>query len=248
MRTLKLALAYDGTHYAGWQIQRNAKRPTIQGVLQQALRRILQEPVRVIGSGRTDAGVHALAQVAHLRTRSHRSCEQLQRALYGVLPPDIVVTKVEDAPETFHAQFDAKTKRYRYQIVTRTAVLPFERQYVHHVRASLDVPLMRREAKVLLGRHDLGAFQKAGSSVTDTRRTITDLVIHRRNAHVTIEIEANGFLYAMVRRMVGTLLDLGRGYRPPGTMIRILRTQDSHLVGPTAPARGLSLVQVTYRR
>ncbi len=246
MKTLKLTIAYDGTGYAGWQIQRNAKHPTIQGVLQQALRRILQEPVQVIGSGRTDAGVHALAQVAHVRVRSRMPCDGLRRALNSLLPPAVVVTQVEEVPPVFHARFDAKAKRYRYHLVTGPVVLPFERHYVHHVRRSLDVARMRQEAQALLGRHDLRAFPKTGSPITQTRRTISDIAIRRTRNGVVIDIEADGFLYGMVRRIVGTLIDVGRGRRPPGTIARILKTQDRDLVGPTVPPQGLTLMKVTY--
>lgn len=246
MRTLKLILAYDGTNYAGWQMQRRHDTPTIQGTLQRALYQILHEPVAVVGSGRTDAGVHATAQTAHVKIRSAISCRRLHRALNGVLPPDIVVTDVAEAPAQFHARFDAKMKRYRYRIVHGAFVSPFERRYVHQVRAPLNVALMRREAAALLGRHDMRAFQKAGRPMRRTRRTISDLRIRRRKTDLSIEIEANGFLHTMVRSIVGTLIDVGRGHRPPGTIATLLRTKNRRLVGPTAPAKGLCLLQVRY--
>ena len=275
-RTLKLTLAYEGTNYAGWQIQRRASHPTIQGTLQEAFRRIVGERVRVVGSGRTDAGVHALVQVAHARVRSPLPCERLQRALNAVLPPDIVVTKVEEAPAGFHARFGARVKRYRYRIVTGGVVLPFERRYVHHVRVPLDAALMRREAKALRGRHDMRAFHKLSRPVADARRTISQISVRRRGRELTIELEANGFLHGMVRSIVGTLIDVGRGHRPPGTMAQILkarerrpiasalgiprphcqrplhesrrRRDDRRLVGSAAPAKGLCLVSVRYRK
>lgn len=248
MRTLKLTLAYDGTAYAGWQMQAGG-RPTIQGVVQEVLRRILQEPVHLIGSGRTDAGVHALAQVAHVRTDAILPVTRLQHALNSLLPSDIVVTGLEEAPRTFHARFAAKTKRYRYRLVTGPVVLPFERCYVHHVRRHLNVAVMRREAMALRGRHDVRAFHRSGRPVADTRRTIVEACVIRRDpSHLDIDIEADGFLYMMVRSIVGTLLDVGRGSRPAGTVARILKTQDRRLVGPTAPAKGLCLVGVTYSK
>ena len=269
MRTLKLTLAYDGTDYAGWQVQ-NARRqtsparrellpgradvrhqkktqkPTVQGTVEGALSRILQEQVKIVGSGRTDAGVHALAQVAHCRIRSPMPCERVQRALNSVLPSDIVVTHLEEVRSDFHARFDAKWKRYRYQLVTGPVVLPFERRYVHQVRVPLNVALMRREAAALRGRHDMRAFHQRSRLVRDARRTIRDIRLIRRGDRLTIEIEANGFLHTMMRGIVGTLLDVGRGHRPPGTIARILKTRDRRLLGPTAPARGLSLLSVTY--
>ena len=246
VRTLKLTVAYDGTGYAGWQVQRRAGKPTIQGTLQQAFRQIVREQVVVVGSGRTDAGVHALAQVAHVTIRAAIPCERLRHALNSVLPPDSVVTDVVEAPAGFHARFDAVAKRYRYRIVNGPIVLPFERRYVHQVRVPLNLALMRREASVLLGRHDFRAFHNSGRPLADARRTISKIQVHRHDPELTIEIEANGFLYGMVRSIVGTLIDIGRGYRPAGTMARILKTRDRRLVGPTAPAKGLCLVCVQY--
>ncbi len=244
MRTLKLTIAYDGTRYAGWQIQ--PARATVQGVLQRALRRILQERVYVIGSGRTDAGVHALAQAAHIKTRSDMPVGRLRRALSGTLPPDIAVTAITEVSPRFQAQFHAKRKRYRYQIVNGPVVLPFERLYVHQVQAPLNVALMRREAAVLRGRHDFRAFCAAGSSVTDTRRTISRLQVRRQRGRITIDVEADGFLYNMVRGIAGTLIDIGRGRLSAGTMRRILRTKDRRLLGQSAPGRGLMLMAVVY--
>jgi tRNA pseudouridine38-40 synthase len=248
MRTLKLAIAYDGTNYAGWQIQRmrNGAKPTIQGTLERVLQQILQEPARIVGSGRTDAGVHALAQVAHVRTHSSIPCERLKQALNGLLPADIAVTEVVEAGKSFHARFDARTKRYRYQLCNRPVVLPFLRRYVHQVRHPLNVALMRREARTLLGRRDVRAFHKASRPVSDATRIISDVLVRRHDGLITIEIEANGFLHAMVRGIVGTLIEIGRGHRPPGTIRRILTTKDRRLVGPTAPSKGLWLIGVTY--
>ncbi|MBI3320479.1 MAG: tRNA pseudouridine(38-40) synthase TruA [Candidatus Omnitrophica bacterium] len=254
MRTLKLTIAYDGTDYAGWQVQHDRRqkaegrgqRPTIQGTIEGALQRILQESVRVIGSGRTDAGVHALAQVAHVRIASSLSCTRLQRALNALLPPDIVVKRIERASPTFHARFAARTKRYRYCLVNGPIVLPFVRRYVHHVRVPLDLALMRREAEVLRGRHDVRVFHRRGRPVREARRVISDIQVRRRGCELSIDIEANGFLHAMVRSIVGTLIDIGRGHRLPGTMAMIVKTGDRRLVGPTAPPHGLCLLRVKY--
>ena len=245
MRTLKLTLAYDGTKYAGWQVQA-VRQATIQGTLQAALHRILGEPVSVIGSGRTDAGVHAVGQVASCRVWSVTPCDRLQQAFNAVLPRDIVVTRLEEAPADFHARFHARSKRYRYRIATGPVVLPFDRRYVHHVPVALRLPLMRREASRLLGRHDLRPFHKAGRPVADTRRTISFVRLARRGTLIECDIEANGFLYGMMRSIVGTLLDIGRGRLPAGTMARILKTQDRRLLGTAAPAKGLWLIEVKY--
>ena len=256
MRTLKLTIAYDGTRYAGWQVQKRrgrgrgaggAGKPTIQGTIEGVLRIILQEPVRVVGSGRTDAGVHALAQSAHVNTRSTLPCERLSRSLNQLLPPDIAVARLEEADGAFHARFHPSRKRYRYRVFTGPVVSPFIRPYVHHVRPPLDVALMRREAACLEGRHDFRAFARARRHGT-TRRTITDIQVRRRAREIRIEVEGNGFLHTMVRSITGTLLDVGRGHRPPGTVRRMLRTGQRALAGTTAPAQGLTLVSVDYRR
>lgn len=244
MHTLKLTLAYDGTRYAGWQRQR--ARPTIQAAIERALYQITRERVRVIGSGRTDAGVHALAQVAHVRVRSGLPSKSLQRALNSVLPPDIAVTQIVIMPDTFHARFQATWKRYQYHIVNDSVILPFDGPFAHLVRAPLDVARMRREARSLLGRHDFRAFHKTSRPVSDARRTIRQAQLRAQGSHLYIEVEGDGFLHTMVRRIIGTLIDVGRGFRPPGTIVRILETHDRRLLGPTAPANGLCLVKVTY--
>ena len=257
MRTLKLTIAYDGTRYAGWQVQRRSRGrgargagpPTIQGTLEGVLQRILQERVRVIGSGRTDAGVHALAQVAHVRIRSGMSKARLLAAMNHLLPRDIAVTAIEEPGGAFHAQFSATRKRYRYRIVTRPVVLPFIRPYVHQVRAPLNVPLMRRELWALAGRHDFRAFARAKSvRGRSTTRAITAARLMRQDGELILELAGNGFLHTMVRSITGTLIDVGRGRLPPGTMRRLLRTKDRLQVGITAPARGLTLVSVGYGR
>ena len=256
MRTLKLTIAYDGTRYAGWQVQGGGGgqgaggrgKPTIQGTIEDVLQKILRERVRVVGSGRTDAGVHALAQVAHLKTGSAMSAGRLLRALSHLLPQDIAVLSIEEAPETFHAQFHATHKRYRYRIFTGPVAPPFIRPYVHQVRAPLNVPLMRRELAAIRGRHDFKAFAQAESAARQrtTRRALTEVRLTRRNAELHLELEGHGFLHTMVRSIAGTILDVGRGRLPPGTVRRMLRTKDRRLAGTTAPAKGLALVRVDY--
>lgn len=247
MRTLKLTIAYDGTRYAGWQRQAHSgeQRPTIQETMERALAHILQEPVKVIGSGRTDAGVHALAQVAHVRMRSSMPCHRLLCAVNHMLPPDIAVSHIEDAAPGFHARFSARRKTYRYRCFTGVVVPPFIRPYVHHVRARLNVALMRREAASLRGRHDFRAFAHAGSAAATTR-TIYAIALTRRGQELQLDVEGNGFLRTMVRSLAGTLIDIGRGHLPAGTVRRMLTRRARHLAGTTAPAAGLSLLRVTY--
>ena len=262
-RTLKLTVAYDGTRYAGWQIQdrrrqmsdvrrqtstRQRGTATIQGTLERVLGTILRERVRVIGSGRTDAGVHALAQVAHLRTRSSVPTPRLLRSVNALLPEAIAVTDLQEAAPAFHARFGATRKRYRYRMFTGCAPSPFIRPYVHHVRGALSVSAMRREAAALCGRHDFRAFARSGPRLGDTRRTITVARLSRAGPELRFDVEGSGFLHAMVRSMVGTLVDVGRGRRPAGTVRRMLRTGRRELAGTTAPAKGLTLVHVEYPR
>jgi tRNA pseudouridine38-40 synthase len=270
MRTLKLTVAYDGTRYAGWQVQESSRqpapartkggpgkavgrtqteqKPTIQGTLERVLQRILQEPVKVVGSGRTDAGVHALAQAAHVKMRSAMSCARLLRSLNQLLPPDIAVTRLEEPGEPFHARFDARRKRYRYRIFTGAVASPFIRPYVHHVRVPLRLSAMRRELAALRGRHDFRAFARRPGAGRTTVRAVTDARLSRRGGELRLELEGNGFLHAMVRSIAGTLLDVGRGRLPEGTVRRMLKTGDRRLAGTTAPPRGLTLVSVNYAR
>ena len=254
MRTLRLTVAYDGTGYAGWQVQPGRKR-TIQGTLEQVLRRILREPVSVIGSGRTDAGVHAIAQVAHCATRSPIACDRLLRSLNALLPPDIAVTYIEEAARGFHARFGARRKHYRYRVYTGAVVPPFIRPYVHHARQPLNLSAMRREAAALHGTHDFRSFARLGKREQDTRRTIRAVRMSRKGSELHLDIEGNGFLHTMVRSIAGTILDVGRGRLAPGTVRRLLRAPpqrgagrapNRRLAGTTAPAHGLTLVSVEY--
>ncbi|MBI3011692.1 MAG: tRNA pseudouridine(38-40) synthase TruA [Candidatus Omnitrophica bacterium] len=256
MRTLKLTIAYDGTRYAGWQVQRSnthdarrtTQKPTVQGTLERVLQSILREPVKVVGSGRTDAGVHALSQIAHVKTRSTLTRERLLRSVNALLPPDIAVTAVDEADEAFHARFTACRKRYRYRVFTGAVVPPFIRPYVHHVRTPLNLAAMRREAALLKGAHDFKAFARAGGAPrATTRRRITQVELRRRGEEIQLDLEGNGFLHTMVRSIAGTLLDVGRGRLPPGTVRRMLKRGERQLAGTTAPAQGLSLVSVNYQ-
>ena len=255
MRTLKLTIAYDGTRYAGWQRQATSNKrqatggkPTIQGTLERVLGRILREPVRVIGSGRTDAGVHAEAQVAHVKTRSTLPRERLLRSVNSLLPHDVALTRIDEAPASFHARFSARRKQYRYRIFTATVVPPFIRPYVHHVRAPLNFRVMRREAAALVGRHDFRAFARIDRHARQrkTTRAISALELKRRGDQLQLAIEGHGFLHTMVRSIAGTLLDVGRGRLPPGTVRRMLATGDRRLGGSVAPPQGLTLVGVEY--
>ena len=251
MRTLKLTIAYDGTRYAGWQRQDHArpqKRATIQATLEEAVQQIVREPIRLKASGRTDTGVHAIGQVAHFKTASPIPCERLLRAVNHVLPDDIAVTRIEAVAAAFHAQYDAAGKHYRYRIFTGSATSPFIRRWVHQVRNSLNVALMRREIASIKGKHDFAAFTKAGHRSNKTVRAISRASLTRHGEELHFDIEGSGFLYTMVRSIVGTLIDIGRGRRKPGTFKQMIATKKRTLAGTTAPAQGLTLISVTYPR
>ena len=246
MFNIQLTIAYDGTSYAGWQIQKNAK--TIQGEIEKALKRILKEKIRLIGSGRTDSGVHARAQVANFKTKRNFPASKLQAALNTNLPEDISILKVKKAPLKFHSQYDAKSKIYRYAILNSRIDDPFLRRFYYKTPYKLNVSLMKKEAKILLGKHDFKSFQakSAASHIKNTVRTIKVLTIKKENTFIYIDIEANGFLHNMVRNVAGTLVEIGRGYFPEGSMKKILHSKDRQKAGPTAPGKGLILVKVKY--
>jgi tRNA pseudouridine38-40 synthase len=247
-RILKLVLSYDGTDYAGWQRQPDAV--SIQALVEDALAPIEGKAVTVHGAGRTDAGVHALAQVASVALEARLEAPTLVRALNATLPPDVRARDASEAPTGFHARFSATSKAYRYYIRAAGVVSPFERRYVWHVPVPLDDEAMAAAAEVLRGTHDFAAFQGAGSDVATSTRTILDLAITRVHepdgSLVLIDVEADGFLRHMVRTIVGTLVDVGRGRREPDDVARILASRDRGEAGDTAPALGLFLVRVRY--
>jgi len=247
MRNLKLQIEYDGTAYAGWQVQNRHRGKTIQQVIEKALCRILQERVRLIGSGRTDAGVHALAQVANFKTNSEIPGLKLRQAFNALLPADISVSIVEDVQPDFHSRFSAKSKAYRYSILNRAYPSALSRGRVYFCPYTLDLDLMRREAACLLGRHDFSAFCASGSDAKNKVRTVKRIFFKKGpGGLIDLEIEADGFLYNMVRNIVGTLIEIGRGKFKKGSMKKILHSKDRRLAGPTAPAEGLYLVKVKY--
>jgi tRNA pseudouridine38-40 synthase len=244
VRTIRLLIEYDGTGYAGWQVQPDQE--TIQGRLEAALERITGEPIRVVSSGRTDAGVHALGQVAHFTTHSAMSPEEFRRALNGVLPRDIAVREASDAPEGFHARYSARRKRYRYVIIQGETRSAFGHRYGWEVGYRLDVAAMRQAAKQLVGTHDFSAFRATGGSAADPVRTLHLLDVEEQGTEVVILAEAEGFLRHMVRILVGTLVEVGRGRLAPDEVQAILESRDRSLAGPTAPPQGLFLLEVTY--
>lgn len=248
MRFFKLTLAYDGTNYAGWQWQPNL--PTVQGALETALKSVTGESIRIIASGRTDTGVHALGQVVSFKSETALSPEVLCKALNGNVPEDILVLSVCEAPEGFHAIRDALGKRYRYVIQDGRQRDIFARGYAWHVRQRLDDAAMGRAAAALLGTHDFSSFESAGSQRLTSVRTVREILVERLwidlSERVIIEVEADGFLYNMVRNIVGTLVEVGRGRRPESWLAEVLAARDRRLAGMAAPPQGLFLVRVDY--
>lgn len=247
-RWLKLTVAYDGARYSGWQSQPD--RPTVQGTIEAAWHEITQETLRVTAAGRTDAGVHALGQVVGLSTETLLSTATLLRALNAVLPSDVAVVRIEEAHEGFHATYEAIGKRYRYQIHNGRVPSVFDRDFAWHFPHELDEEAMRRAGQVLIGRHDFSSFETAGSERPDSVRTITELTVARGAAElaerVTIEVAGDGFLYNMVRTIVGTLVEVGRGARDEAWPGDVLVACDRRQAGQTAPPHGLFLVRVDY--
>ncbi len=259
MRNIKLIIEYDGTNYFGWQTQklksknsiRNTlyairKFSTIQETLESALRQILQEKISLIGSGRTDSGVHALGQVVNFKTKSRLSVVDIKRALNAVLPQDISVVKTEEAQDNFHARFDAKSKIYRYTLLNNPARSVMLRNYYYFYPHRLNINAMRKAAKLLLGKKDFKSFQASGKKPRSSKRTINKLSIKRQGNFIQFDIQSNGFLYKMVRSIVGTLLEVGRGKLNPAEIQRILSQKNRKFAGPTAPAQGLTLIKVIY--
>jgi tRNA pseudouridine38-40 synthase len=244
MRTIKLLLEYDGTGYAGWQVQ--PKRDTIQGRLEAALETVTGEEVRVVGSGRTDAGVHAIGQVAHFKTESSLKAEEFRKALNSILPRDIAVREATEEAEGFHARFSAKRKLYRYavlQVETRSA---FSHRYSWDVGYAMDTLSMNRAARYMLGTHDFSAFRAASCTAKNPTKTIYRLEVHERGDDIVFLIEADGFLKHMARTIVGTLVEVGRGYLRSESVKEVLESRDWARAGPTAPPQGLFLLEVTY--
>jgi len=243
-RTIKLTLAYDGTRFVGWQ--RQAEGESIQGLLEHALARFEGASVDVHGAGRTDAGVHALGQVASARVTFTHDTTTLARALNALLPEDIRVVDVAEAAPDFHARFDARSKTYQYEMRTTPVSTPFDRAYVWHLPEPLDLNAMRQAAAVLVGRHDFAAFQSAGSETSSTVRTLSRSELLAGDGFLRYEIAGDGFLRHMVRAIVGTLVEIGRGRRPLSTMAELVAGGTRGDAGATAPARGLFLVRVDY--
>ncbi len=246
MLRLKMTMAYVGTNYAGWQIQPTFHGPTVQGVVAAALERLTGEKIIPIASGRTDAGVHARGQVISIETLSPIPVERWPLALNSLLPEDIVVLKAEKVPQNFHACYDARWKWYRYTIYNHRIADVFNRHYNWQIYRPLNQKAMKAALVHLQGRHDFRCFCAAGSSVTDYERDLYKAELSCQGSYLYFDFVGSGFLYRMVRNMVGTLVKIGQGRILPAAMGDILASRSREQAGPTAPPQGLCLEQVGY--
>jgi tRNA pseudouridine38-40 synthase len=244
MRNIKLTIQYDGTNYHGWQTQSNA--PSIQKLIEDKLSAILNHSVTLYGSGRTDAGVHALGQVANFHTVSKLSPEVIKRALNSLLPKDIVIYKSEEIDEKFHARYQAKSRVYQYVIWNDRTPSPFFRRFSWFVASRLDIESMQKAGLLLIGRHDFSSFQGADRLETRTIRDIMRMEIRKMGKILIFTIEANSFLKHMVRNIVGTLIEVGKGKMDVDGLKKVITARDRKKAGPAAPAHGLFLREVRY--
>jgi len=244
MRNIKLTLSYDGTDFSGWQRQKD--RRSVQQVLEEAIAQLTGETPDTNASGRTDAGVHALGQVVHFFTSSEHPAGVFVKGLNAILPREVRVLTAEEMPQAFHCTLDAKSKRYRYVIDNGRVADPFLLRFSWHVYPLLDAEKMNRAAQALVGRHDFHSFETHWPNRTSSVRTIFDIEVSRKENRVHVEVEADGFLYNMVRSITGTLVWVGSGRRAESFAAEALLAEDRSKAGPTAPPQGLFLLWVRY--
>jgi len=243
----KMTIAYDGTHYGGWQVQPNA--PSIQALIEHALGVILRLPIPIIGSGRTDAGVHALGQIAHFVTDNPIDISKTIASLNGMLSDEIRILEIIEVPLNFHARYSALSKTYHYRLHLKKIPDPFNKHYAYHVPHPVDVDLLKEAASQFIGVHDFTSFANEasrGTAAKDAMRTLHRLDIVEEPGGVRLEFEGDGFLYKMVRNIVGTLLDICAGKIDKEQIPKIFSKKDRRLAGRTAPPHGLYLVAVKY--
>lgn len=244
MKNIKLLIQYDGTNYAGWQRQKDKR--TIQGVIENIIKRVTGENLRLIPSGRTDARVHALGQVANFKTVSKIEGKRWKDIINASLPEDIKILDSAEVDMDFHARYSARGRLYLYTILNQENPIVFLRNYVWHIRRVINVEAMIEAGRFLTGEHDFSSFRASACTARKTTRKIAGLRIEKRGSFIVITIEADAFLHHMVRNIVGTLVEVGRGRLSPDAVREILGAKDRNLAGPTAPARGLILVGVKY--
>lgn len=245
MKNYRMVIQYDGTRYDGWQKQGNTGN-TIQSRLEAVLGRMTGEKPEVIGSGRTDAGVHAAWQTANVHMNTEKTPQEIMSYINQYLPDDIAVIRLEEAPDRFHSRFNATGKVYTYWIEMSPKCPVFQRKYIYTLGERLDVEVMRQAAKLLCGTHDFKSFCTKSSGKKSSVRTVNAIDIHERGTQLEIQVSGGGFLYNMVRILVGTLIEAGLGKRKPESMKEILEAKDRRAAGPTAPPCGLFLTAVQY--
>lgn len=245
-RYLKLTLAYDGTAYNGWQSQPQPGVNTIQDKVEESLSKLLNHQIKVTSSGRTDAGVHARGQVINFETDNSIPNSRISIALNSLLPPDIVAINCETVGESFHARYSAQKKKYRYSVLNSEMPSPFYRNYSYHYPKKLNKDLMIKGTEQFIGKHDFKSFCSSNTSVKNFEREVFLCKLNFYQDFIYVDIEANGFLYNMVRIIVGTLLEVGRGKIHYEDIKRIIDARNRNLAGPTAPAKGLCLEKVDY--
>ncbi len=243
MNNIKLVIEYDGTNYAGWQQQK--KEVTVQETLKIAIEKVVNEKITLHGAGRTDAGAHALGQVANFKTKSTIPTRKLVQAINFYLPKDIVVKSIKKVSEKFHSQYSTKSKIYRYTILNNNIGSAINRNFCHHYNGDLNIEKMQKASKHIIGRHDFSTF-KSKPDNTNNIRTIKRLKIKKKGRYLLFTIEADGFLYKMVRSIVGTLLEVGKEKMTIKEFKSILKSRSRSLAGTTVPARGLCLLRVKY--
>jgi len=245
MRNLKMTIAYDGSKYKGWQKQKENDL-TIQGKIEAVLSKMAGEPIQLVGCGRTDAGVHAENYIANFHTKCSFSTGAMLDYLYDYLPEDIVVKTIEEVADRFHARYNVKSKTYVYRLNINKFRNVFNRKYSYHLAEKLNLTEMRKASEVLIGSHDFQSFVNSRNSDKSTVRTINYLHINEKDGLVEIEVNGNGFLWNMVRVIVGTLLEVGKGNLKPTDIEKILHEKKRWEAGPLAQAKGLVLRDVQY--
>ena len=245
MRNIKLTIEYNGTNYQGWQRQKNTHQ-TLQEIVEKTAKQILQKEIRLIAAGRTDAGVHAWGQVANFRTTTKIPVNKLKQALNSLLPDDIVITRLEDVDLGFHARFNARSKTYRYVILNQRHPSALWYKLAYFFPYKLDFRLMHKAARLLLGRHNFACFQAADKGRRNNIRTIKKIQLSKNGKFILIDVEADGFLYKMVRNIVGTLIMIANKKQPPISIQKILTLRNRKFAGPTVVAHGLYLLRVKY--
>ncbi|KRU28983.1 tRNA pseudouridine synthase A [Clostridium sporogenes] len=246
MKNIKLKLEYDGANYCGWQKQKNEKFITLQGTLEKAISNITKEKIEVIGASRTDSGVHAKGYICNFFTNTKIPPENLQKVINNNLPPDIVVLSSEEASSEFHSRFCSKGKTYEYTVLNSSQPIAIGRNYIFQFKDKLNIDNMKMASRYFIGAHDFSAFKTKGSSIKTSVRTISKFEINKKGDFIKFIITGDGFLYNMVRIMVGTLIEIGLNKREPEYIKYVIKSKDRTKAGKCVPSSGLCLKEVFY--